>query len=81
MNMQPSNLFANPKTKEEQYFNKLVMAGLKPMSNLMEVANLANDLTEDDIDLVVGALGDNLKTWLRWLNHLKSHRLDGGRNE
>ena len=56
----------------EQLFKDMIKTGFEPLKDFVEYKKLET-LTENDVDLVMSNIGENIKSWIKWLNHKKNH--------
>jgi hypothetical protein len=63
-------------TRQKEQFEQMVSKGFLPLKDMVEYGKMEN-LTDSDIDMVMQVIGNNLKTWVRWLKHAKEHPYKG----
>lgn len=59
------------KSPEVELFENMVKVGFEPMKQMIEYRHLEDQLSEQDIEMVTKILGQNLNSWILWLQHVK----------
>jgi hypothetical protein len=67
-----------PETKEGKLFEKMIMAGFEPLKNIIEYEKLHNQLTEQDISLIIHGIGQGLANWVVYLKKVDEERSNRG---
>ena len=55
------------RNNKEELFKEMVMTGFTPLKNFIEYKHLEDEITDEDIALVVKMLGQNLANYSEYL--------------
>ncbi len=67
-----------PNTTQGKIFEKMVKAGFEPLKTIIEYERLENELNEQDIELLIHAIGQGIEAWIHYLKQVNAAKAERG---